>query len=81
MLKDNGFKISIHIMLDMPKPEHITQTEMMEMDKLMLEKINNCSDYKVDHIKIYPCVVTQHTTIKTWYDQGLYKPYGETKKN
>jgi len=80
MLKDNGFKISIHIMLDMPKPEHITQSEMIELDKSMLKKINNCSDYKVDHIKIYPCVVTQHTTIKTWYDQGLYKPYGETKK-
>jgi len=34
----------------------------------------------VDQIKIYPCVVTPHTTIKTWYDEGKYKPYGETIK-
>ena len=80
ILKDNGFKISINIMLDMPKPEYMTKTEMIEIDKSMLETINNCSDYKVDYIKIYLCVVTQHTTIKSWYDQGLYKPYTDTKK-
>lgn len=80
MLKDNGFKVDNHIMLDMPKPAHITQSEMIEIDKSMLETINNCSDYKVDQIKIYPCVVTPHTTIKTWYDEGKYKPYGETIK-
>lgn len=80
MLKDNGLKVDIHIMLDMPHPDTISQLQMIEIDKSMLETINTDPNYKVDQIKIYPCVVTPHTTIKTWYDQGLYKPYGETIK-
>lgn len=80
MLKDNGFKTDIHILLDMPHPQHISQQEMIQMDKQMLQIINTNPDYKVDQIKIYPCVVTPHTTIKTWYDEGKYKPYGETIK-
>jgi histone acetyltransferase (RNA polymerase elongator complex component) len=64
----------------MPHSDTISQSEMIEMDKLMLETINNDPNYKVDQIKIYPCVVTPHTTIKTWYDEGKYKPYGETIK-
>ena len=80
MLKDNGFKVDIHIMLDMPHPDTISQSQMIEMDKQMLNTINVNPDYKVDQIKIYPCVVTPHTTIKKWYDEGIHKPYGETVK-
>lgn len=80
MLKDNGFKSDIHIMCDLPHPDTISQEQMIEMDKQMLEIINTDPNYKVDQIKIYPCVVTPHTTIKTWYDEGKYKPYGETIK-
>ena len=80
MLKDNGIKADIHIMLDMPHPDTISQTEMIEMDNQMLHTINTDPNYKVDQIKIYPCMVTPHTTIKTWYDEGKYKPYGETVK-
>jgi ELP3 family radical SAM enzyme/protein acetyltransferase len=80
MLKDNGFKVDNHILLDMPCPNTISQSEMIEMDKQMLETINTNPDYKVDQIKIYPCVITPHTTIKTWYDEGKHKPYGETVK-
>ncbi len=53
---------------------------MIELDKQMLNTINTDPNYKVDQIKIYPCVVTPHTTIKKWYDEGIYKPYGETVK-
>jgi histone acetyltransferase (RNA polymerase elongator complex component) len=80
MLKDNGYKVDTHILLDMPHPDTISQSEMIKMDKDMLETINTNPDYKVDQIKIYPCVVTLHTTIKKWYDEGTYKPYGETVK-
>lgn len=80
MLKDNCFKTDIHIMCDLPHPESISQKEMIKLDKEMLNEINTNPNYKVDQIKIYPCVVTPHTTIKTWYDQGIYKPYGETIK-
>lgn len=80
ILKDNGFKVDCHWMLDLPHPNNISQSEMIELDKQMLNTINTNPDYKVDQIKIYPCVVTPHTTIKKWYDEGIYKPYGETIK-
>jgi histone acetyltransferase (RNA polymerase elongator complex component) len=67
-------------MLDLPSPDTISQEQMIEMDKQMLQTINTDPNYKVDQIKIYPCVVTPHTTIKTWYDEGKYKQYGETVK-
>lgn len=80
MLKDNGFKVDTHIMMDMPHPDTISQLQMIELDKQMLNLINTNPDYKVDQIKIYPCVVTPYTTIKKWYDDGIYKPYGENVK-
>lgn len=79
MLKDNGFKISIHIMLDLPCPTKYID-KMIELDRNMLHEINTNPVYKVDQLKVYPCMVTQHTQIKKWYDEGLYKPYGETIK-
>ena len=80
MLKDNCYKVDCHFMADLAHPDTITQTEMIELDKSMFETINTDPNYKIDQIKIYPCVVTPHTTIKTWYDEGKYKPYGETVK-
>jgi ELP3 family radical SAM enzyme/protein acetyltransferase len=80
ILKDNGFKTDIHIMCDMPHPDTISQSLMIKLDKQMLDTINTDHNYKVDQIKIYPCVVTPHTIIKKWYDEGIFKPYGETIK-
>lgn len=79
MLKDNGFKVDTHLMLDMPAPQEY-KDNMPEIDKKMLEEFNSSSDFKVDQLKVYPCVVTPHTTIKKWYEEGIYKPYGETIK-
>ena len=77
MLKDNGIKTDIHIMLDMPPPSKY-KDNMPDIDKKMLEELGSNSDFKVDQMKIYPCVVTPYTIIKSWYDEGKYKPYGET---
>lgn len=79
MLKDCGFKVAIHLMLDLPAPS-IYKDRMPEIDRMMLEEFNTSSDFKIDELKIYPCVVTNHTKIKTWYDEGIYKPYGEVVK-
>jgi histone acetyltransferase (RNA polymerase elongator complex component) len=46
----------------------------------MFTEFNTNPNFKVDYVKIYPCVVTPHTKIKEWYDAGTYKPYGELKK-
>lgn len=77
MLKDNGFKVDCHLMPDMPMPDYISQEEKPEIDRQMFEEFNTNSDFKCDQIKIYPCVVLDHTEIKKWYDAGIYVPYGE----
>ncbi len=79
MLKDNGFKISIHLMLDLPCPDDY-KDKMIEIDRNMLKEFNTNQNFKIDQLKIYPCMITPHTTIKKWYDDGTYKPYGETNK-
>ncbi len=76
MLKDNCFKVSIHIMFDLPAPlEYINK--MPEIDRWMIDEINNNPDLKTDEIKYYPCMTIPYTKIKQWYESGYYKPYGD----
>lgn len=70
ILKQNGFKVDIHIMLDMP-------FSSPDQDKKMLQEIIDDSAYHADQWKLYPTLVLNFTKIKEWYDQGLYKPYSE----
>jgi ELP3 family radical SAM enzyme/protein acetyltransferase len=69
-LKDNGFKVDIHIMLDLPYASP-------EEDIKMLTTILTNSEYEADQWKIYPTEVTNYTVIKKWYDEGKYQPYAE----
>jgi histone acetyltransferase (RNA polymerase elongator complex component) len=78
-LKDCGFKVDCHLMLDLPAPPGY-ENIMPEVDTKMLYEFNSDSKFKVDQIKIYPCMVTPYTKIKEWYDKGIYKPYGEVVK-
>ena len=61
LLKDNCFKVDIHIMPDLPGSD-------LEKDKLMFHKIINNHLYQADQWKIYPCNVLEYTKIKEWYD-------------
>ena len=76
MLKDNGFKVDAHLMLDLPAPPGYEGC-MPDIDADMLTEFNTNPSFKVDQLKIYPCMVTPYTKIKEWYEQGIYKPYGE----
>jgi elongator complex protein 3 len=71
LLKDNCFKVDIHIMPDLPGSN-------LFMDKIMFHKIIYYSDYQADQWKIYPCNVLEFTKIKEWYTNGTYKPYAES---
>jgi ELP3 family radical SAM enzyme/protein acetyltransferase len=65
-LKDNCFKIDIHIMPDLPDASP-------EIDKAMFDYV-----YSVvcpDQMKVYPCQTVPWTVIKKWYDEGKYVPY------
>ena len=79
MLKDTGFKVDAHLMLDLPAPLNIPgyENKMPQIDKAMLEEFNSDQFFKVDQIKIYPCMVMPYTEIEKWYKNGTYKPYGE----
>jgi len=78
ILKDAGFKVDAHLMLDLPAPPGY-ENKMPEIDKAMLEEFNGNQFFKVDQIKIYPCMVMPYTEIERWYRDGKYKPYGEDK--
>jgi elongator complex protein 3 len=70
MLKENGFKVDIHIMLDLPgaSPE-------IDMDMLLV--IITSPYFVVDYWKLYPTATMDFTEIKKWREQGKYLPYAE----
>ena len=73
VLKDNCFKIDVHIMPDLPYSSK-------EVDMAMFDEIYKTQKYQPDQMKIYPCEVVPWTKIEKWYNQGIYKPYGDDKK-
>tara|TARA_Y100000389_G_scaffold163224_1_gene166380 strand:- start:1586 stop:3508 length:1923 start_codon:yes stop_codon:yes gene_type:complete len=65
-LKDNCFKIDIHIMPDLPGSDR-------DKDIAMFDYV-----YKTvcpDEMKIYPCEVVPWTVIEKWHKEGKYTPY------
>lgn len=70
-LKENCFKVDIHLMPDLPNA-----TPEKDMD--MIDYVFQTPNLQPDQIKIYPCEVTPWTVIKDWHDRGKYTPYAET---
>lgn len=70
MLADNGFKVQIHIMPDLPGSSP-------EIDIAMFKQLFSDPGYLFDCLKCYPTMVVNFTKIKEWYDAGTYKPYGD----
>ena len=65
-LKDNCFKIDIHIMPDLPGSDPAKDIAMFD------------DVYRVvcpDEMKIYPCEVVPWTVIEKWHKEGKYTPY------
>ena len=87
LLKDNCWKIDIHIMPDLPgaNPEIDNKMfdEFLGINRKFKRKenfieYNLVNEYiQADQWKIYPCEVTPWTVIEKWYNKGKYKPYGE----
>lgn len=70
MLKNNGFKVDIHLMPDLP-------FSSPEKDKKMFDVIFKSHVICPDQVKIYPCEVTPYTVIEKWYKSGKYTPYDD----
>jgi ELP3 family radical SAM enzyme/protein acetyltransferase len=80
-LKQNGFKVDGHWMLDLPMPSHLNP---IEEDTKMIKNVLSDPAYELDQWKIYPTAVTfdvnntiPHSKISEWYRDGEYKPYAE----
>ena len=70
-LKNNCFKVDIHLMPDLPG-------STPELDKEMFDIVYNSSVIQPDQTKIYPCEVVPWTVIKKWHETGKYIPYSDT---
>ena len=70
LLKDNGYKVDIHLMPNLPGSSY-------ELDKEMLEESLYDERLQVDQYKIYPTAIVPWTQIKEWYDKGDYIPYDD----
>tara|TARA_Y100000817_G_scaffold304787_1_gene288165 strand:+ start:852 stop:2663 length:1812 start_codon:yes stop_codon:yes gene_type:complete len=73
MLKENAFKVDIHIMPDLPGSNP-------ELDKVMMMDIFTTPYFQPDYLKIYPCLDVQYTEIRKWKADGRWKPYAEQNK-
>jgi ELP3 family radical SAM enzyme/protein acetyltransferase len=70
LLKNNCYKVDIHIMPNLPAASY-------EIDKAMLEEILYDERIQVDQYKIYPTAIVPYTRIKRWFDEGSYVPYDD----
>jgi len=70
-LKNNCFKVDIHLMPDLPG-------STPELDKEMFDIVYNSSIIQPDQTKIYPCEVVPWTVIKQWHESDKYTPYSDT---
>ncbi|AFZ79029.1 histone acetyltransferase, ELP3 family member protein [Theileria equi strain WA] len=68
LLKENCFKVDIHIMPDLPSSN-------VQMDFEMFDLILSSDLLQADQWKIYPCEVTPFTEIERWHKEGKYIPY------
>lgn len=73
LLKNNCYKIDVHIMPDLPGSSP-------EKDAEMFEELYESSEIQPDQIKIYPCEVVPWTVIQKWHKDGTYTPYAQTNE-
>jgi elongator complex protein 3 len=70
LLKDAGFKITYHMMPNLPGSN-------IEKDEKMFEELFSNPDFQPDQLKIYPCAVLKTAPLYKLWKQGKYKPYTE----
>ena len=72
LLRNAGFKVVYHMMLNLPG-------STPEKDIEMFKKLFSDPRFCPDQIKIYPCVLTKDAKLVTWYKSGKWVPYSEKK--
>lgn len=74
LLKENCYKVDIHLMPDLPSSNPT-------MDREMFSMVLGDEGLQADQWKIYPCEVTPFSQIEQWHKQGLFAPYFDTDPN
>jgi len=72
LLKNNCYKVDIHIMPNLPGSSY-------EIDCNMMNQVLYDERIQVDQYKIYPTAIVPWTKIKKWFENGEYVPYPDTK--
>jgi elongator complex protein 3 len=67
-LRNAGFKINYHFMLNLPGSSP-------EKDTSMFGQLFEDANYRPDSLKIYPCIVIPNTPLYNLYKKGLFKSY------
>ena len=70
LLKDDGFKVTYHIMPGLPGAT-------AKKDLAMFKKLFTDEQFQPDQIKFYPTVVTRGSLLYKWWRDGKYKPYSD----
>ncbi|TSC53000.1 MAG: histone acethyltransferase [Parcubacteria group bacterium LiPW_39] len=70
LLKDAGFKINYHLMLNLPGSNP-------RRDFKMFKKLFSDSNFQPDLLKIYPCLVLATAPLYKIWKRGGYQPYTE----
>ncbi len=68
MLKNAGFKVTYHMMLNLYGSD-------IKKDEKMFEELFSNQDFQPDQLKIYPCVVLKNTQLYNLYKNKEYHPY------
>ena len=68
--RDNGFKVDVHIMPDLP-------LSYASLDMDMFFKVFRSENYQPDYVKIYPCLDLPFTKTRKWKEEGKWLPYAE----
>jgi elongator complex protein 3 len=71
LLKEFGFKVTYHLMPNLPG-------STAHHDLAMFKQLFKDERFQPDQIKFYPTVVTKGTVLYRWWRAGKYRPY--TKK-
>lgn len=72
LLKEAGFKVSYHIMPNLPG-------STPKKDLQMFRELFSNPDFQPDLLKIYPCVIVKNAKIHKWWQKGKYEPYSGKK--
>lgn len=67
-LRNAGFKINYHFMLNLPGSNP-------QQDVASFRQLFDDQDYRPDSLKVYPCIVIPNTPLHELFKKGLYKSY------